>query len=187
MDYFRIDTSPDEDMSFCILDDCPEGTFLIRFKMARGLPAAPEYPGTPAWRMTKTYPGIKLPSLIANTPGLLIVKRDLKDALVATKAPLEALPFKLLNHKGRIASEDYFIVNPLGTIDCLDLERSEIEYEDDQVVSVDKLVLAPKKLEGVPEIFRVKQDPYAILLSHALVTRLKRLKPTNVYLEKMEQ
>lgn len=189
MDYFEIEKTPTEDMSFCILAGYPEGTTMFGYKMAKGKPAAAQYPGTPAWQMTRKYPGIKVASLIANEAGLLVLARQVADAIVATKAPLELLPFRLLDHKGRAASEAHVIVNPLGPVDCLDLERSEIRYSGGAVVAVRRKVLDPQKLRDVPAIFRVKEDPHAILLSHGLVTQLKRLTPTptNIYLEQVEQ
>ena len=192
MDYYELDTCPTQDMSFVRLEDEPNGTNMSCWRIFQGTPMGSEYPADAQWFMSDEYPGIKLPSLIANVSSMVIVERRLKDVFAATGVPIEFLPFTLHDHKKRVASRDYFILNVLGTFDCLNLDKSEIEYSEDvpgEVVGIDKYVLDTRKLETAPDIFRVKEEPTMIIVSSRLGKQIQQLTPpvTNVYLIKLEQ
>jgi hypothetical protein len=156
VDYFRIELCPTGDESLCVLAEGPEGTQPFRYCMARGETAAAEFPRDAKWLMTAKWPGIKLASLLANTANLLVVHREIKDALAKIGVPMESYGFALYDHKKRLASRDYFIVNPLGTFDALDTRASSITRSKrvpGEVVSVDEMVLDPRKLKGAPRCF----------------------------------
>lgn len=192
MNYFEIDyICEGGDPGNVCLDEEPEG-IKRSWKLNEGTPMGDDYPpGMPPLRMSTDYLGKKLASFLRNVSSLIIVEARLKDALQATGVPMECLPFTLINHKGRVASRDYFIVNLLGSFDCLDLSRSVMKWDSDtgKLIDIKKLVLDPKKLEQAPPIFRVKEDPIRVLLSGTLVQALKELQPpiTNLFLVKVEQ
>ncbi|HEX5748010.1 MAG TPA: DUF1629 domain-containing protein [Archangium sp.] len=187
MDYFSINMSPAVDPGYCVLYGEPEGTNMLKYRMSQGIAMGDKYPQDAKWYMRKESPGIKLASLLATVTNLLVVERGMKEVFERTGVPMECLPFTLYDHKKRVASTDYFIINPLGTFDCLDLEKSEIIYDEGEIVEVEKIVLDPKKLHSAPGFFRIKEDPYVRVLSHQLVDELRKLNPTNVYLTKLEQ
>ena len=190
MDYHRLHTTPGADSTLCILERSPEGTERNGYKLADGEAIGSAYPASPNWDMSKDFPGLKVASLVDSTARFLVVRGDLKDVIAATGVPLEALPFVLVDHKGRVASRDHFIVNVLGTRDCLNLDRSDIKWSTEvpgAVVRVKKLVLDPKKLEGAPDIFRVREDPPAIVVSDRLAARLRALTPSNLHLLRLDQ
>jgi len=190
MDYFRINTSPTVDMSYCILHREPQGTNKYTHRMAEGHAMGDKYPADAKWQMSDKFPGIKLPSLIATTGTYLVVERKLMEVFERTGVPMECLHFTLYDHKGREASRDYFIINPLGTFDCLNLDKSIIKYSKEvpgEIVRVKKYVLDTEKLRSAPDFFRIKEDPYYYVLSHKLVEELRQLDPTNLYLTKLEQ
>lgn len=97
------------------------------------------------------------------------------------------MPLAIYNHKGRLASSDYFIVNPLGTVDALDLERSQIEWLGSDIVEIEKRVLDPEKLKGAPDLFRLKEEPSAYVISQRLIAKLTPPPPTNFYVQRLEQ
>lgn len=187
MNYFLLNLTPLADKSYCVLGDLPDSVRGLSYRMSRGIAMGKDYPKDVQWRMSDDFGGIKLPSLVSNIDTILVVERKLKDVFEATGVEMECLPFDLINHKGRVASRDYFIVNPLGNLDCLNLEKSDIEWMDDEVVALRKPVLDPDKLKGAPDIFRIKQDREQIVISHQLADALKQVKPTNVYLFSVEQ
>lgn len=190
MDYFLLNLCPTEDVSLCILEGSPDGASLLASKMATGRSIAGRYPANPSWPMGKSFPGMKVASLVASTAGLLVVARPLFDVLSATGVAMESYPFTLLDHKKRVASRDHLIVNPLGTLDCLNLKKSSIEYspdDPDEVVDLETPVLDPRKVAAAPPLFRIKENPRAVVLSHELVDKLRPLNPSNLYLIKIEQ
>lgn len=187
MNYFLINLTPLADKSYCVLGDLPDNLLGFSYRMSRGIAMGKDYPKDAQWRMSDEFGSIKLPSLIANTDTILVVERKLKDVFESTGVEMECLPFALINHKGRVASQDYFIVNPLGNRDCLNLEKSDISWMGDEVVSLRTPVLDPDKLKDAPDIFRIKEDREMLVISHQLADALKQVNPTNVYLVKVEQ
>jgi hypothetical protein len=187
MKYFIIDLMPAVDMEYCVLEYAPEGTQDLSHRMSRGMPMGADYPLTPKWQMSEEFGGIKLPSLMANTSSMLIVDRKLKEIFERVKVPIECLPFVLCNHKGRAASQDYYIINPLGSFDCLHLEQSDVVRSVNGIVRIKKHVLDPGKTESAPDLFRITEAPEVIVISHRLADELKTVNPTNVYLHEVEQ
>jgi hypothetical protein len=182
--YFKIDTMP-KDTAFAFTDDEPSG-FSKGYKLSSGdrVLDKDSYPADAAVRMSDAF-GRDLGGIIGNTQSLLIVSKALKDEIEQVNAdPVQILRVAILNHKKRIASGDYFVVNPIGHRDCLDLDASEIEFHDGDVVSVDKIVLSEEKLVGAPDLFRVKEDPSVYVASEHLVRRWIKStpRPKNVYL-----
>jgi hypothetical protein len=103
--------------------------------------------------------------------------------------PIESLPFTLFDHKKRVASRDYFIVNPLGTFDCLELQKSEIIWADEvpgAIIRVKKARLDPRKLEQAPDLFRIKEKPHAYVISGRVAAAIQQLQPTNFYVSQLE-
>lgn len=192
MDYYLLDLLPMKDLSFCVLDDSPDGTEEDSHTLSSGESYGPSYPADPKWRMNKDYRGLKVGSLIANTSDYLVVHRVVKDVLVATGVPMDVHSFVLLDHKKKVASRDHFIVNVLGTFDCLNLEKSEIDWSKDYpdiAIKVWTYVLDANKVKDAPDIFRVKEDPEAVVVSANVGKALKAMTPapTNIYLTKLEQ
>ncbi|MGC3999320.1 MAG: hypothetical protein QM767_18520 [Anaeromyxobacter sp.] len=179
------------DAANCILDRNPVGTGAFAFKMCRGISAAAEYPADAKWQMSKRYPTrLKAPMVVDNTCNMLIVHRSVKDVLEGTGVAMECYPFTLLDHRGNVASAEHFIVNPLGSFDCLDLQRSRIQYSQQvlgQIVGIDRMVLDPKKLEQAPDLFRVKESVETYVVSHRLVELLRPANPSNLFLKKLDQ
>src|SRR5688572_20322221 len=78
------------------------------------------------FRMADAAKGLAVPDAITNAFNFLMASEALKTVLErhVAGAQVEYLPFRLLDHKGRVAVERGYIVNVLGTVDCLDKERS---------------------------------------------------------------
>src|SRR4051812_33364529 len=51
---------------------------------------------------------------------------------------VEFLPVTILDHKGKVASKEYSIVNPFGLQDALDLEKSKPEYNAIRPTDIDE-------------------------------------------------
>lgn len=69
----------------------------------------------------------EIPSLVANTLSYFIASSQVKHIISSLNIdPIEYFPIAIYNHKCRVASRDYFIINPIGAFDCLKLETSTI-------------------------------------------------------------
>src|SRR5579884_2171520 len=122
---FRLETLGDtRDKSLALISQPPDGLGLFDYCLSEGEPIGDRYPADAAIHLHRKYPGIRLSSLIGNTLCFLIVHTTMKDVLLQ-HAPnqMEVLPFTLYNHKKRVHSRDYWIINPLAIVDCLDKEH----------------------------------------------------------------
>ncbi|MBZ4417958.1 imm11 family protein [Myxococcus sp. RHSTA-1-4] len=105
--------------------------------------------------------GIKLTDSIPNTLHLLIVSEKLKGVLEEKSgAAIEFLPVRIRNQRGRFVQEPYFIVNPVGTLECVAREKSRFwcsEIRPDQVFHFHNLVLDESKIPPDARLFRLKE------------------------------
>jgi hypothetical protein len=196
MKFFFIDTMGDLHNELCFLSSPPDDLGLSYYKMARGEYMGSAYPVGARVLMSEEYPGFKLSSLVGNSNRYLIVERPVKEVIESFcgGVDVEYLPLAIYNHKKRLQRDDYFIINPIGVRDCLDLSASQIEYLNDPgdpyhgaVVGVDRFVLDPKKLDGAPALFRVREEPGRYVVRADLVDTLRMGMFTNLLFEDVEQ
>jgi len=185
MRYFRLHLLGNtDDDSLAFVREAPAGLGLYRYCMRRGERIGNRYPRDAKVYLDKRSPGIKLGSVLGNTLSYFMVNTAMKDVIVATcSCEIEQLPFTLYNHKRRIHSKDYWILNPIGTFDCVNREASDIRYLDaskKDIVGVRKLVFDTNKMADAPDLFRVPEEPAVLFMSERLATALKPLRPTNI-------
>ncbi|WP_163998468.1 imm11 family protein [Pyxidicoccus caerfyrddinensis] len=177
------------DESLCFIDDGPAGLGLHRYCPSLGDRAAPYYPADARIQLSEEHPGIELTSLLGNNVNYLIVSRALQETLAAhcPNVEIEYLPFDLYDHRGRLYSRNYFIINPIGTYDCLDEPHSGIEYgPDGGVVAIRTPVLHPDKVAGAPALFRMHHKPTVYLVDGVLADALRDKAFTNVVLGELK-
>ncbi|MCY1045292.1 hypothetical protein OV208_28510 [Corallococcus sp. bb12-1] len=184
MKYYLLKTLEQTRPEFCVLLNFPEDMGLKSWKLGDGVELqGDEYPQGAKIFMSDEEPGIEIPDLIPNTVQLLIVSKRLRDGMEEiNRGPVQYLPLSIYNHKKRLASSDYFIVNPLGTVDVLDTSASEIEYLDGKVVQITHYVLDPKKIAQAPDLFRLKEEPESYVVSERVLDAWRKIvpKPTNI-------
>src|SRR5687768_5463600 len=92
----------------------------------------------------------------------------------ATFETVEVRSLVIVNHRNRQCPLEYWVVNPLTFIDCLDRGASgvTIDEETGEVSGVDKFVLRESALEAKPQLFRIPEAPSEYLVGERLVGRL---------------
>jgi hypothetical protein len=93
----------------------------------------------------------------------------------AAPGNIEFLPMKIINHKGRLASEDYFVVNPLEMVDCIDKDASSVEFNPinkDVISGCAQLVLKEEVIPPDLKIFRAKFWRGMILIGRDLAQKM---------------
>lgn len=186
--------SQNEKLAF--ISNPPVGIGIRRARMAKGKRIGDDYPDDAQIYLESLKSGTQLSSFIGNTRSYLIVNTEMKDVILEytsqSNCEFEILPFTLYDHKKRILSKDYWIINPIGTFDCLNKKASEIKYVDkddakSEVVSIRKFVFDPKKLKDAPDLFRVPEDPTEYFISERLAKAFKEKGFTNIFLTEIEQ
>jgi hypothetical protein len=127
---------------------------------------------------------IKLSDNIRNSGGFILASKPLKER-VERDAPsdVEYLPVQIINHKGRLASSDYFIINPLSIYNAIDFDRSIVKWNNinpDVIASVTKLVIDSSKVPPEATLFRLKSFERRVLVRRDLVDKLSRTGLTGI-------
>ncbi len=191
MQYFQFDIFGDaSDRTLAFFRDSPKGLELRDFHLLWGIALGEHYPLNARLLMDPRTRGHKLSSFLGNTLGTLIMHTPMKDVVQQTCSnEIEYLPVAIVNHKGRVQSEDYWFVNPLGTVDCVDRAASEIDFDADdptQILGVTRLALSAAKLVDAPHLFRVPEKKSEYFFSATLVKALAAHDFTNVQLKRVE-
>lgn len=128
--------------------------------------------------------GLALPDMVGNDLNYLILRRPCADVLRERFAlgPHDALPASLFTRKERLHADDYVILNPLGKVDCLDIERSDMDDDDDDEPTVQlfgTFMLDRRRIPADRDIFRVRGVPLGYMFSERLVDFIRAQGYTN--------
>lgn len=192
MPYFVLNTCPTKHPELCCIHKPPEGLELLKWKLSRGEAIGADYPKEAAVHMAKNR-GVELGGLVSNTVNLVILHVKIVDLMLSehtSPAPIDIHHVIIYNHKGRIASSDYRIVNPLGALDCLDANTSVINRMDNgKVTSVPKPILSRRLIDPKRAFFRIATDPYLVVGNQSWMQKIKTLgfETSNVYATKLDE
>ena len=157
MGYKRLFKQPRS--GFCVLDYM-DG-FEDDYKLFKGYKLTGAWPDDVTFSMDQDFKKlIKLSDQLENQQHLVIGSKALCEFLKAEKVKnIEFLPVTILNHKGRVASKDYCIVNPVTTQDCVDVAKSGITWNNiikEDITKADNLTFDESKIAEDATFFRVK-------------------------------
>jgi hypothetical protein len=101
-----------------------------------------------------------------------------KDFLEAEKvAHLEFLPVTILNHKGRKERAPYFVVNTLGTVDCIDLKKTRWKQHlisPSDIDEVENLTLDESRIDPSRALFRLAKYSVPVVFRADLADKILR-------------
>jgi hypothetical protein len=179
------------DDKLAFVEDYVVGLEMDDWKTGFGHSTKKEWPADATMALRKGS-GKKLSDLIGTVTNNLIVSKRLR-SLIATHTDgidVEYLPIRIHDHRKRLLSDEYVIVNPIGTVDCLDLKASDILWDEDdpkKALAVNKAVLSEKKVKRAPSLFRPKERPASYIISLAIARPIYDSGDyTNVFWKKLE-
>lgn len=109
--------------------------------------------------------------------GACVLSARAKDTILGVgETQVEFLPVTIINHKGRVASQDYFVANPVRIVDCIDINASNVDWNsiDPSLVStVDRLVLRPDAVPPDAHMFRLRYWPQEIVVRGSLAAEIE--------------
>ena len=157
-----------------------------QFPLLDGVPLLTGWPEKVTCKMSPKYP--KDIQLADNLYGCSypIVSGRIKEQIAAADGggQIEFLPVTILNHKGRVASTGYYFLNPVGSVDCIDIDKSRVKWNaiDNTVISsFEQLVLKEDAIPPGVAVFRPKHRTQTILASRSLADRLEADGFTGLY------
>ncbi|MBZ4415085.1 imm11 family protein [Myxococcus sp. RHSTA-1-4] len=184
--FFELDClgDPDDD-SLCFIDNFVDGIEPLSYRAGMGKRFGKDYPKDAKIFMNPENPGIKLSPLLGTTRNMILGSRDFKEAIEKhCKNEIEYLPFTLYDHRKRVHSRDYFIINPIGTFDCLDMKESVIKWDDEnpeEIIAIKEHVLDRKKVKDAPQFFRIDRDPAHYVVGLELAREFKARNFSNIF------
>jgi len=175
MKYYLLDYEKDE--SYALLTDEIDG-FDYGYKFFEEVSIKNEWPNNTSIGFSDSNPqGINLTDFVNNVMAFLIVSDEIKTIVEGEACSgLEFLPIKILNHKHRIASDTYWVINIIKQIECVDRDKSDFDediVDPDLIEGFRKLVLKDDMDKIQESIFRMKEQPRFIVFSENLVNKLK--------------
>jgi hypothetical protein len=161
----------------CVIEK-PEG-LKEPYLLTDGIELSDQWPEGVVCRMNDEFPkDIRLTDNLygANSP---VISQHLKEriSVLAPASQIEFLPVTILNHKGRVASKDYFFLNPIGTVDCIDIEKSRVVWNamnKTVISSVKQLTLSNGTVPEKVGILRPAYLTRTIFLRRSLSERLSQ-------------
>lgn len=131
-----------------------------QYRLNDGTPLAREFPANVSFHMDPDYPtDLLLVDNLLNADMLIVASARLKEFLEARDLEkIEYLPVHIIDHKGREASNGYFIVHPLEPVTCVDENASVFERDllmPDAYSSFERLVIDESRIPPGRQIFRL--------------------------------
>lgn len=147
------------------------------FELGMGVSRSSGWPNDAFCRMDPFYPkDIALADSLLGANVLLVSSR-VKDFLGGARVNnVELLPVQIVNHKGRTASRDYFVVNPLDVCDCIDEQQSLAErnpIDPDSILGSARLALRYDRIPAELKIFRPEFWREIVLIRRELADAMR--------------
>ncbi len=174
MSYWIISEKPN---GGAVLDMLPDGS-PEEFLFGMGGSLAGEFPQGGAMKFSSLFPQfIKVYDFVTTALPVLVVSSRVKRVMEALEVGgYELMPVVLKDHKNKVASTDHFVLHGLGGQDAIDMERSEYTMsplDEEQIKSVNKLVLTPGKIDPKALLFRPSRMMYRFMMHQRLLDALK--------------
>ncbi len=131
------------------------------YELAKGISRAKNFPSSAYFQMDKQFKKqVALSDNIANLDNMALVSQRLK-AFIEERKPkrVEFLKVRILDHKDKAVKEDYYILNPLTVVDCIDTQQSKLVWnsiDPELIAGITKMVLRPNAIDPELLMFRPK-------------------------------
>lgn len=179
--YKLIEFGDRDDDNWCFSDNDLEGIGLKSYKFAMAERLDPsDIEGEITLQLDEENKGLKKGAILGNTGSMLIVDLESKEVIECHCSDnVDFHKVKILDHKGRVHSDDYWVINPLICGDYINYEKSTIKYKNGELRSIRKMILDQSKVEDVPDIFRVLPVKSSYYISEKLKKALESTKISN--------
>ncbi|KFA94395.1 imm11 family protein [Archangium violaceum] len=157
--------------SFCVLTSLQN--VEDEYELAKGVPRAKGFPANACFHMDPKFKKfVALADNISNLGRIIVVSKPLKELIESWKPrEVEYLQVSIINHKKKVASDEYFIVNPLRVVDCIDKDKSDITWnkiDSEKISACEQLVLKPRAINSEFPLFRLRHFEHAVMVDRKL-------------------
>jgi hypothetical protein len=185
-EFYKLSTLGAVDEDTCVVSSLIKGVKGCSWRVGMAEPLAGLVPDPAVIEMDPDARGSLTGDLLGNTSGALLVSDRFKQAVekCCKQVKIEYWPFRLIDPRGRVHRSDLWLVNPLGTFDCLNHKASGLRIEEDEGPNEDaeirKHVLDPAKCRKAPALFRVAYQPSSYVVDLELARAIYDEKFSNV-------
>lgn len=149
------------------------------YEFDKGVPQAGKFPADAYFRMSDDYPdNLQLGDVLENTSDLLVISARFRDLLEENDLKNnEVIPVKIMNHKGRLVDEPYFIIHQINQPDWIDREQSDLEVNDidpEKIVFLHELVIDDSKIDDSVSLLRMRGFTQVLVVKRTLVERIHK-------------
>lgn len=149
--------TPDDGVRLSIVPSAgPEG-----WQYHEGVSLADGYPqrGDASMYFDPDYPeDVVLYDFVDNINGLVVASQKAQTVFGKLGVSnIEVLPVWLCDHQDEVASREYAILNVLGSVDCIDMDRSIVRMDSiikNQISGIKKIYLKHDSIQQDAKIFR---------------------------------
>jgi len=164
------------------------------YKYRHGKPLLRNYPALAQAVMlfdSINYPShSKLYDILPAMDSVLVVNDKVKELFTSLKLDsIEYLPVQLWDHQEVPVSDNYYIVNPLGNIDFIDMARSDYVLNplvEGQVDDIDELVINYDNIPSHAKLFRASTMMSQLFISDDVRVALEKADIKGFHLMKAE-
>ncbi len=173
----------------CVLEDLKNVERTNELK--KGLSRIDDFPEDACFHMNRRHTkSTGLADQLGNGASCTVVSKRLKEFLEPKiTSPIEYLPVTIFNHKNQVASDQYFIVNPLNVIDCIKIEESEVKWnslDPEKIMSVRKLTFDDDKIDKNVSMFRAKHLYGSIFIHEDLANEMEDQNFTGIVFDELK-
>jgi hypothetical protein len=112
---------------------------------------------------------------VMNADDLKVCSRRLVDFLKSEHLDnVEYLPVTILDHKGKVASKEYSVVNPVGLQDAIDMQASvpTLNASSHRVDAVERLIFVSSRIDPKVKLFRFAGLTRPVMIEKSLADAL---------------
>lgn len=147
------------------------------YEIGEGIPMLKDFPVDAYYPIRKRSSRVGyLTDCFVPMGGEIVVNLKIKEFLEKKALKnIEYLPVHIHDHDGKTMNKTYFIVHPIHSQDCLDIEKSEPSYnhiDKESISDVKRLVIDEKRLDAEVKIFRIKNYDHEIFLRKELAIEI---------------
>lgn len=162
------------------------------YELKRGVARQDGFPESAHFKMNPDHSERELADSLYNLDRMVVISPRLRE-FVEQRSPkgVEILGVTIFDHDGEAAHRHYSVLNPLTVIDCIDKERSTLDWNP-----IDpELICAPEELvfdfDGVddelPLLCRPRHLPYLVFLRQDLAAAIDDGAFSGIYFAELDE
>lgn len=168
---------PDKDETHVYISDIPD-EIERNYKLKQGVRLGDTWRDDVTMRFSAHRPqGLHLTDYVDNSFSWLLVSPAFRQVSEqADTAALEYLPVRILNHKGRVASDQYYLANFTTLTEAIDRDHSDFREDrvrEGKINKYERMALRAEVLENGPAMFRLAETPMLVLVREDLVAQME--------------